>query len=165
MVDIKAARDNLHARIKAVFSESCFGALFPDDALPEVFLGFPVNEPPFYIAVDEIPEGTASGSAVSMGHGEVTFDLNIWLCATSSKLLIVADSLIDYQTAIIDAIMADQTLGRIVDSAFPRVTNTGTAANSSKRYTGAANIAVSCTKYSNCPNQIKEIVDAVNCEN
>lgn len=165
MVDIKAARNNLHERVKAVFSDECFGALFPGMTIPDVFLGFPVNEPPFYVAIDEIPENTSAGAAVSMGHSEITFDLGIWICASNRELLTVADSLIDYEGVIIDAICADQTLGRTVDNAFPRVTNTGTAANSSKRYIGAANITVACSKFSNCPNQIKEIVDAVNRKN
>lgn len=165
MVDIKAARNNLYERMKAVFSDECFGSLFPGSTVPDVFLGFPVNEPPFYIAVDEIPEGVSNDASVSMGHSEATFDLNIWLCSTHRNLLTVADSLIDYECTIIDAICADQTLGRTVDIAFPRVSDTGTAANPSKRYIGAANITVTCSKFSNCPNQIKEIVDAVNRNN
>lgn len=165
MVDIKAARNNLYERTKAVFSDECFGSLFPGMTVPDVFLGFPVNEPPFYIAVDEIPEGITADPAASMGHAEVTFELGIWLCTSNRDLLTVADSLIDYECTIIDAICADQTLGRTVDNAFPRVSDTGTAANSSKRYIGAANITVTCSKFSNCPNQIKESVDAVNRKN
>lgn len=159
------ARDVLHKRLEAVFGEEAFGSLYPGVKAPKVTLGFPVNEPPFYVAVDEIADTVSTGGAASMGHAEVSFDLNVWLCASHKDLKTAADSLIAYEDAIFAAVLADQRLNLTVDNAFPSIRNAGTGADSSKRYVAAANVAVACTVGSCCPAQIKEIVDAANRNN
>lgn len=155
------ARDVLHKRLEAVFSEENL-AKFCDAKAPKVSLGFPVNEPPFYVAVDEITDTASTDGAASMGHAEVSFNLNVWVCASHKELKTAADAVISYVSTIFAAVLADQQLNNTVDNAFPSLRDAGTGADSSKRYVAAATVVIACKVGSVCPAEIKEIVDAAN---
>ena len=162
VIPAAAARDVLHGRLAAVFDPGAFGSLYPGVKAPRVELGFPVNEPPFYVAVDEIAETASTGGSASMGHAEVSFDLQVWLCASHKELKTAADAVLAYADAVFAAVLADPQLNLTVDNALPSIRNAGTGADSSKRYVAAASVAVACTVGSCCPAEIKEIVDAAN---
>lgn len=163
VTDYAGARDALLARLEAIFEPAAFAALYPEtDKAPRVFLGFPPTEPPFYAAVDEIVEAVATSGAVSMGHAQVDFTLHVWLCAQHTDLKAASDALLCYVDAVVGSVMADPQLCGTVDSAFPSVESSGTAADGSRRYIAAASVAVQCSVYSACPAQLAEAVAAAN---
>ena len=162
VTDYAGARNVLRRRLEAVFSPEAFGALYPGAKAPKVFLGFPVTEPPFYAAVDEIVDSSATSGAASMGHAQVEFTLRVWLCAQHADLKAASDTLLAYIDAVFGSVMADPQLCGTVENAFPSVETAGTAADSSKRYIAAASVAVACTVYSACPASLAGVVEAAN---
>jgi hypothetical protein len=163
VTDFIRARNVLLRRIRTVFEPEIFAELYPEtEKAPKVHLGFPVTEPPFYAAVDEIVDAAETSGGVTMGHAQVDFTLRIWLCAQHSSLETASDALMAYIDAVFGAVMADPQLCGTVDSAFPSVETAGTAADSSKRYIAAASVAISCTRYSACPARLAAAVAASN---
>lgn len=162
VTDWIAARDALKARLDAVFAPETFDGLYPGAKAPSVFLGFPVSEPPFYAAVDEVVEASQASGAASMGHAQITFTLHVWLCAQHTELKKAADTLLEYIDAVFGAVLADQRLCSTVDNAFPSIDAIGTGADSSRRYTAAASIAIECARASVCPAPLREVVEAAN---
>lgn len=156
---VKEARDVLHRRLVAVFASEEFGQLWPGVAAPKVYLGFPVNEPPFYVAVDEVTEAVSTTGAASMGHVEVQFTLRVWAFAQHADLQTAADTMLAYVEAVMMAVCADHRLCWTVDNAFPSVDAAGTAADSSKRYNAAASVQVRCTVFSQCPAALRKVVE------
>lgn len=164
VTDYKFARDVLKERLDAVFASEAFGVLYPGAKRPKTFLGFPVTEPPFYAAVDEIVDAAATSGGASMGHAQVDFTLRVWLCAQHADLAAASDTLLAYIDAVFGSVMADPQLCGSVDNAFPTIETAGTAADSSKRYIAAASVAVACTVWSACPASLAEVVAASNDE-
>ena len=162
VTDYARARNVLKKRLDAVFASEAFGILYPDAKTPKVFLGFPVTEPPFYAAVDEIIDEAATSGGVSMGHAQVDFTLRVWLCAQHADLMAASDTLMAYVDAVFGSVMADPQLCETVENAFPSIETAGTAADGSKRYIAAASVAVACTVYSACPASLAEVVNASN---
>ena len=151
------ARDVLKHRLEAVFGDP-FAELYEGVRAPKVYLGFPVTEPPFYAAVDEIVDTAATEGAVSMGHDTVNFTIRVWLCAQHADLKTASDTLLAYLDAVFGAVMADPQLDMSVDNSFPSIEAAGTAADSSKRYIAAASVAISCSAWSACPASLAEAV-------
>lgn len=162
MVTFSEARNVLKERLARVFSADTFGSLYPDVQAPKVIQGFPVDEPPFYVAVDEIVDTAQSSGAASMGHARIDFTLHVWCFARHTKQEVAADTLMAYVDAVFKSVLADQRLGMTVDNSFPEIETAGTAADSSKRYTAAASVAVQCHVFSQCPAEIMEVVNASN---
>lgn len=157
MVTFSEARDALHKRLEAVFAAHLYAV-----QEPKVYLGFPVNEPPFYVAVDEIADVAASSGAASMGHARIDFTLHVWCLARHADLKTASDTLLAYVDAVFKAVLADQRLNGTVDNSFPSIETAGTSADSSKRYTAAASVAVECSVFSQCPKELMEVVNASN---
>lgn len=163
VVDYTGARDVLHSRLQAIFDPERFAELYPGTAqAPRVYLGFPVTEPPFYAAVDEIIDSADATGGASMGHQTVTFQLHVWLCAQHSSLKEASDALLAYTDAVFGAVIADPQLNRTVDNSFAAIETAGTAADPSKRYVAAASVSVTCTVYAACPAGLMAAVRADN---
>lgn len=154
-----AAKDEVYRRLSVIFDPEIFRGLC-DYQAPKVFDRYPVNEPPFYVAVDEIVETASTDAAVSMGHATIGFPVNVLACAQHSDLITASNTLMAYINTIFAVVLADQTLGRSVDNSFPSIETAGTAADGSKRYLAAARISINCTVFSKCPREIKEALDA-----
>ncbi len=161
MVSFITARDVLKARLDAVFAVA-FQKLYAGIQEPKVYQGFPVSEPPFYVAVDEIVDTAQSSGAATMGHARIDFTIHVWCFAKHTVQEVAADTLLSYVDAVFKAVLADQRLGGAVDNCFPEIENAGTAADSSKRYTAAASIAINCSVFSQCPAEFLEVVNASN---
>ena len=161
MVRFTQARDVLKARLDAVFAVA-FPSLYAGVHEPKVYQGFPVSEPPFYVAVDEIVDTAQSSGAASMGHARIDFTIHVWCFAKHTVQEVAADTLMAYVDAVFCAVLADQRLNGAVDNCFPEIENAGTAADSSKRYTAAASVAVNCSVFSQCPAELMEVVNASN---
>lgn len=159
-----AARDVLRRRLEALFAPEILGELCPGAKAPSVHMGFPANEPPFYVAVDELADEVSVEGAVSMGHPSVSFATHIWLFARHRDMRQAADTLLAYANVAIAAVIADATLDGSVDNAFPSISTAGTAVDSSNYFTAAAAVDVRCTVSSVCPARIREIVNGTNCK-
>ncbi len=161
MVTYAAARDVIKKRLEYIFGSQAFSDLYEVTA-PKVYRGFPVSEPPFYVAVDEIADTAVSSGAVTMGHARIDFTVRVWAFARHTSQEVAADTLLAYEDAIFKSILADQRLNGTVDIAYPEIETAGTAADNSKRYTAAASIAVKCQTYSQCPAALMEVVNESN---
>lgn len=161
VTDFAGARDALKARLDHVFGDA-FEDLYPGIRAPKVFLGFPVTEPPFYAAVDEIVDAAETGGSASMGHAQVDFTIRVWLCAQHTDLKAASDALLAYIDAVFGSVMADPRLNGAADNSFPSVETAGTAADSSRRYIAAASVAVRCSAWSACPAALAQAVAAAN---
>lgn len=157
------ARNALRARLEAVFDPETFLALYGEtDKAPKVFTGFPVTEPPFYVAIDEVVDAATTAGAATMGHDTVSFTLHVWLSAQHTDLETASDAVLAYVDAVFGSVMADPSLCGTVENSFPRVESAGTAADSSKRYIAAALVGVECTVWSTCPAALFDAVQAAN---
>lgn len=161
MVSFVPARDALMGRLEAVFGPA-WEELAPGVQQPRTYLGFPPNEPPFYVAVDEIVDLASTGGAATMGHARIDFTLRVWCFARHSSLRVASDTLMAYVGAVFEAVLADQRLGFAVDNSFPRLESAGTSVDGSKYHVAAAAIAVECHVFSQCPADLMEVVAAAN---
>ncbi len=156
------ARDALLARLEALFRPDVLQGLCPSVKAPSVHLGIPVNEPPFYVAVDEVPDSVESSGAASMGHAEVSFDVHVWVQASMKDRERAAAALVSYIDVAVAAVLADQSLDMSVDNAFPSVSLAGVAADDSRRYLAAGCVDIHCTVGSSCPAKVMEVVNETN---
>lgn len=163
VIDPKKARDVLEARLRHVLSPDVLGR-FSDALPPKVLLGFPVDEPPAYVAVDEVPESIDASGGATMGHMGLTFPVRVWLFASHRDLKTAADAITDYAVLAMAAVLADQQLAGAVDKAVPSLSGSATGADSSRRYVAAATLTILCTVSSVCPAEIKEAVSESNSE-
>ena len=161
MVTFSQARDVLKKRLDAVFASGAFAAIYGVQA-PKVYQGFPVTEPPFYVAVDEVIDTASSTGAVTMGHAQIDFTVHIWCFAQHVSQEVAANTLLAYVDAVFKAVLADQRLNGTVDVSFPEIRSAGTSADPSKRYIAAASIDVRCSVFSQCPAEIMEVVNDSN---
>lgn len=158
MVNIKGARDEIARRLTYVFER--LGDDYFTTESPKVFTGFPVNEPPFYVSVDEVVDELRTSESATMGHAKFSFTVKVWAFAQHVKQEKAADTLLEYIQVICDSVSADFTLKNTVDSAMPNVVSCATASDSSRRYVAACEINIECEKYANCPKEIYEVINA-----
>lgn len=158
MIPATEVRDVLHERLRAVFSSEALLAALGVKA-PVVSKGFPVNEPPFYVAVDEICDTAQTSGATSMASATVDFVVHVWCFSEHRDLKVAADTLMAYVGVVFASVIADRTIGGNVTSSLPSVREAGTASNGSKRYYASAVVDVTCFVSSSCPCEIKEIID------
>lgn len=156
MVTFQAAKDELHRRLEAVAAS--FGDLYPGVQVPNVYKGFPVNEPPFYIAVDDAVDTATTDGKATNGHGTLEFVVHVMCFARHANRETASNTLLTYVDAVFSAVMADQRLKGAVDNSFPSVEAAGTSADNSKYYMSAASVAVRCTVFAKCPREFKEVV-------
>lgn len=155
-----AARDALECRLRSLFGCDAFQPLFPSAVkAPSVSIGFPVNEPPFYVAVDEIVDDLQPGSGATCGQVAIKFRLTVYACARHSDLLKAADTATSYAHAAILCVLADQTLGGSVDHAVPSITGGGTAADGDRKYIATEVVSVECDVWAMCPQEVRDAVE------
>lgn len=153
------SRDALYYRLNAVFDE--FYSLYPDMQPPKLFKGFPVGEPPFYVAVDEIVPSATSAGAASIGQDALTWTLGVWVFAKHVNLITASDTLLTYIDTVFSVVAADPSLGRTVDNAFPAIEVIGTSRDSGNYYISAAQLSIECSAGATCPMEIRQIIKAI----
>ena len=155
-----AARDALERRLESFFGCDAFPSLFPAAVkAPAVSVGFPVNEPPFYVAVDEIVDDLQPGKGATCGQVAVKFRITVYACARNSDLLKAADTAASYAHAAIMCVLADQTLGGSVDHAVPSIAGGGTAADGDRKYIATEVVSVECDAWAVCPQEVRDAVE------
>lgn len=156
MVTFADAAAELYRRVDALCG--AFGSLYPGVPAPKAFDGFPVNEPPFYIAVDDVIDTAEASGAATNGAGRLDFTVHVMCFARHSDRRVCSGALLSYVDAVFKAVMADQRLRMSVDTCFPSVEAAGISADNSKRYMAAASVGVRCTVFSKCPRQVMEVI-------
>lgn len=156
MVTFKAARDELYRRMCKV--AEAWGELYPGIQAPKVEDGFPTSETPFYIAVDSIVDTAEMSGRATVGAGNLEFTVHVMCFARHSSLETASTTLLAYEDAVFKAVMADQRLAGSVDNSFPAIEAAGTSPDSSKYHMAAASVGVSCTVFSKCPQEFREVV-------
>lgn len=154
-----AALDALYKRVSGFFSSESFSAVYPDAvAAPVVTKGFPKNEQPFYVAVDEIVTDAQPGKGASTGQAEMEFSANVWVCARHADLVKAANTAMSYADAVIACVLADQTMKGAVDLAVPSITGGGTAADGDRKYLATEALTVTFKVWAVCPNEVREVL-------
>lgn len=156
MVTFIAAKEELRRRMQAVVDK--FPSLYPEVQAPTVYDGFPINEPPFYIAVDDAVDAATTDGKSTGGHATIEFTIHVLCFARHSSRAVASSTLLSYVDAVFNAVLADQRLGGAVDNGFPSIEAAGTSADSSKYYMAAASVAVRCAVFSRCPREFKEAI-------
>lgn len=154
-----AARDALKRRLEGVFSPEAFGCLYPDCERPRLTLGFPVNEPPFYVAVDEIVTDVQPGKGASCGEVQFDFVLRVWAFARKTGLEDAANTAMTYADAVLMAVCADQTLHGTVDHAVPSISQGGTAADADRKHIATEAVEIRCSVWARCPGEIRKVIN------
>lgn len=150
------SRNELFRHLEAALS--VFDQVYPDMQAPKLFLGFPVSETPFYIAVDEIVPSASAVGAASIGQDTVTWTLGVWLFSKHMNLLTASETLLAYEELVFSAVSADPTLGRTVDNSFAAIEVTGTARDSGNYYVASTQISVECRAEATCPPEIRQVI-------
>lgn len=159
MIPQVAAIDALYKRVSGFFASDAFRAIYPDAvAAPVVTKGFPKNEQPFYVAVDEIVTDVQPGKGASMGQAEMEFAANVWVCARHSDLVKAANTAMSYADAVIACVLADQTMKGTVDHAVPSITGGGTAADGDRKYLATEALTISFKCWAVCPHEVREVL-------
>lgn len=154
-----AALDALHARLSWFFASGAFSTLYPDAVQPpKVTQGFPTNEPPFYVAIDEIVTDVRLSGGSACGQAQIEFAVNVWACARHADLRKAANTAMSYADAVIACVLADQTLKGTVDLAVPNIENGGTAADGDRKYVAAEALCVNCKVWAACPEEVMEVL-------
>lgn len=156
MVAAIEARDVILGRIQKAVSK--WDELYPGIQAPKVCDGYPATEPPFYIAVDTIATTANVTGQSTIGAGRWEFSVSVLCFARNTDKVVASEALMSYVDAAFRCVMADQTLGRTVDNAFPSLDAAGTAADTSKRTLAAASVSVRCSLFSVCTQEFKEAV-------
>lgn len=151
-----AAQAEIFRRVGAVCAS--FGSLYPGVPEPRAFDGFPVNEPPFYIAVDDVVDTAEVSGGATTGAGRLEFTVHVMCFARHADRKTCSEALLCYVDAVFNAVMADQRLRMSVDTCFPTVEAAGVSADNSKRHMAAASVGVRCTVFSKCPERFLEVV-------
>lgn len=152
-----AARNAIKSRIEKFFGCASFSTIFPEAAkAPRVSIGFPTNEPPFYVAVDEIVDDLQPGKGSSCGQIAIKFRVSVYACARHVDLIKAADTAGSYAFAVVMCVLADQTLDGAVDLAVPSISGGGTAADSDRKYLATAVVSIECDAWAVCPQEIRE---------
>jgi hypothetical protein len=162
MVEALRSRDILADRLRRCFESSDVLALYGDAMIPQVYVGFPENEPPAYIAVDEIADNIGTSGGASMGHQQINWSINLFLFAQHASRDKANATLMSYVDVVINTIMADPMLADTVDNSTVSMGAASTSADSSKYYIAAAQLIVNCTRYSACPNEIARLINDCN---
>lgn len=156
MVAATNARNVLIGRVQKAVAK--WDELYPGIQAPKACDGFPASEPPFYIAVDSIAASANVTKESTIGAGRWEFTVNVVCFARHTDQLVASETLMAYTDCVMRCVMADQTLDRTVDNAFPSLDAAGTAADTSKRTLAAATVSVRCSVFSVCPKEFKEAV-------
>lgn len=121
-------RQRLLRDMRAVFAEDAFHAAYPGIPAPQVVsIGGSAERPPFEVIVRELPVLSTGSKAVSCPIPSAAMTWQIDLVCSGATVEAASLSLIAYVDAVHQALMADSSIGGLVQQAVPSVTQLGTA--------------------------------------
>ncbi|OFK25014.1 hypothetical protein [Olsenella sp. HMSC062G07] len=152
------AASALFERLRLVLSDAGLALYAEPVPVPQLTFGSPANKRPNVVWLDPLPMmASTSGSATSF-ENQTTFTLTVFCMSRHTDRNVAIANVQRYVNSVYMGVMADATLGRNVDNAIPRVTETGSDATPDKQYIVAASVDVTCKASSMCPREFKELV-------
>lgn len=127
MLVLDAIRKRLLADMRAAFSEGTFGAAYPRVPVPQaVTVGGDPEQPPFEVIVRELPQLGTGTKAISCPVVSMEMTWQVDLVCSGADVEDASLHLIAYIDCVFQALMADPSIGGLVQSAVPSITQLGT---------------------------------------
>lgn len=121
-------RQRLVRDMRAAFSEETFGVAYPGVPVPvSVSVGGSSEQPPFEVIVREVPELGTGSKAISCPVVSMVMSWQIDLVCSGADVEDASLYLIAYIDCVFQALMADPSLGGLVQNAIPSIPTLGTA--------------------------------------
>lgn len=152
------AADALYERLKVVLSKDGLALYEEPPAIPQVSLGNPVNKAANCVWLDPLPMTVSTNGSATSHENKTTFALTVFLLSKHSDRNKAIANVQRWVNSVYMGVMADATLGRSVDNAVPRMSEVGSDSTTEKQYIVGASVDVTCTAYSMCPKEFKELV-------
>lgn len=132
--------------MKAAFAEGTFDAAYPHVPVPHaVTIGGDPEQPPFEVIVRELPYLGTGSKAISCPVVSMTMDWQIDLVCSGADVEDASLHLIAYIDCVFQALMADPSIGGLVQNAVPSISQLGTGYDGDGVVAGAL-IQVSMTR-------------------
>lgn len=132
-------RERILRDLEAVFEPELFGERYPGEPLPSsVSIGGDATEPPFEVIVRELPTNVTSTRPSSCPIVTCDFDQVVDVVATGRDIESCSSTALCYVDAVVQALMADPTLGGLANHVTPTVTQAGTAEDGNGGYVAGA---------------------------
>lgn len=138
-------------RVRGVLEDSLAGF----DPVPRVTVGGAPDVAPFDVIVREAPSNVEFSDVTSshavMGGGRYAgscscqFDVSVEMVATRATVVAAADTLLAWLESFVGHLLADRTLGGLVEHAWP-VSQPVYTAEANRRYMAGVTCAVRCKK-------------------
>ena len=152
------AADALLKRLELVLSENAL-ALYGDEVkAPKVSDHLAKGRPPFHVWLNPLPRYTNAEPGATMREARQEFAFEVYMFATHSDFRTALDSVNRWADSAIQGIAADATLCDSVDGAFARITDSGFDYTPERKHVVALQMEVTCSLYSLCPQEMKELV-------
>lgn len=152
------AAEALKKRLELVLSEEALALYGEGTKAPKVSDHLAKGRPPFHVWLNPLPRYTNAEPGATMREARQEFAFEVYMFATHSDFQTALDSVNRWANSAIQGIAADATLGDSVDGAVARITDSGFDYTSDKKNVVALQIEVTCSLYSLCPQEMKELV-------
>lgn len=152
------ASEALLERLKLVLSEEALNLYGEAVKAPKVSDHLAKSRPPFHVWLNPLPRYTNAEPGATMREARQEFGFEVYMFATHSDFSIALDSVNRWADSAIQGIAADATLCNSVDGAAARITDSGFDYTPDKKHVVALQLEVTCSLYSLCPQEMKELV-------
>lgn len=146
----------LYERLSLSLTEGL--SLFDDAKQPTVTYGIGSKRPPFHVWVNPLARAVSTGGSVSGHEYRTEFAFYVYLTATHTDLDEAVRLVNMWAWAAYMGVSAEATLGRSVDLAIPRVSDSGYDTTPDKKHIAVIELEVTCTVTAICPQEFKEMV-------
>lgn len=148
----------LYERLQLVLSDAGLALYAEPVPKPQLSFGAPVNKRPNTVWLDPLPMTVSTNGSATSFENQTTFALTVFCMSRHTDRNVAVANVQRYVNSVYMGVMADATLGRQVDNAIPRVSETGSDSTPEKQYIVAASVDVTCKASSMCPREFKELV-------
>lgn len=152
------AAEALLKRLELVLSEDALSLYGEGTKAPKVSDHLAKSRPPFHVWLNPLPRYTNPEPGATMREARQEFAFEVYMFATHSDFHTALDSVNRWANSAIQGVAADATLGNSVDGASARITDSGFDYTPDKKHVVALQIEVTCSLYSLCPQEMKELV-------
>lgn len=146
-------------RLRVVLSEGAL-ALYDGDPVrvPVVSFGIGPSRPPFLVWVNPLARSVSTSGSATSHEYSTAFSIFVYLMATHADLDEAVRNVNTWLNSAYMGIAAEATLGRSVDCAVPRISDSGYDTTPDKKHVVAAELEVACRVASVCPHEFKELI-------
>lgn len=157
------AAEALFERVRLVLSKDAL-AMYEGDPVkvPTVSRFIGSKRPPFFVWTNPLARSTSSRGSATSHEYKAEFSLYVYMFATHSDPEEALRNVNAWMNSAFMGVSADATLGRAVDCAIPRMSDSGYDTTPEKKYVVAAELEVTCKVAAICPKEFKELVRNAN---